>query len=48
MVAKKGKKPAGKVKSLPAKSVSAKKAKSIKGGSASFGQKPSRMPTAVE
>ena len=48
MVAKKEKKPARKIKSLPAKSVSAKKAKSVKGGSFSAGQKSTRMPTAVE
>jgi hypothetical protein len=48
MVAKKGKKPARKIKSLPAKSVSAKKAKSVKGGSFGVGKVTQRMPTAVE
>jgi hypothetical protein len=48
MVAKKGKKPTKKIKSLPIKAVSARKAKSVRGGSFNAAKITSRMPTAVE
>ena len=48
MVAKKGKKPTRKIKSLPVKAMSARKAKSVKGGSLNAVKITGRMPTAVE